>query len=92
MSERAESLTFRAVSIRDDRVEYYDTGRGPAILIESGFLTNRSDARLLRSDKYLDTLAAQIAAGLGHYRNGRRNDTSMADTPTAKLPPVGARH
>jgi len=44
----------------------------PAILVETGFLTNPKDARLLRSDNYLEVMAAQIAAGLGHYRNGNR--------------------
>ncbi|MFP8875287.1 MAG: N-acetylmuramoyl-L-alanine amidase [Myxococcota bacterium] len=41
----------------------------PAILVETGFLTNREDARLLRSDGYLDSLAEQIAAGLVEYRD-----------------------
>jgi N-acetylmuramoyl-L-alanine amidase len=41
----------------------------PAILVETGFLTNPKDAKLLSSDHYLDVMAAQIAAGLGHYRN-----------------------
>ena len=41
----------------------------PAILVETGFLTNAQDARLLGSSRYLDVMAAQIAAGLGHYRN-----------------------
>jgi N-acetylmuramoyl-L-alanine amidase len=41
----------------------------PAILVEAGFLTNPKDARLLSNDRYLDAMAAQIAAGLGHYRN-----------------------
>jgi N-acetylmuramoyl-L-alanine amidase len=41
----------------------------PAILVETGFLTNPADAKLLANDRYLDVMAAQIAAGLGHYRN-----------------------
>ena len=40
----------------------------PAILVESGFLTNPSDARLLNDDAFLDALAAGIAGGLEHYR------------------------
>jgi len=40
----------------------------PAILLESGFLTNKHDARLLRSTMYLETMADHIAAGLGEYR------------------------
>lgn len=48
----------------------------PSILVETGFVTNRKESRLLASDRYLDTLAAQIAAGLGHYRNGGHQRTA----------------
>ena len=41
----------------------------PSILIETGFLTNKEDAKLLRSKKYLRALADQIAAGLVRYRD-----------------------
>lgn len=61
----------------------------PSILVETGFLTNRSDAELLRSERYLDTVAAQIAAGIGHYRN--RVDQLTADASAPGLPSVGAR-
>ena len=63
----------------------------PSILIESGFLTNRRDARLLRRERFLDTLAAQIAAGLGHYRNRLAQRTAEAGDPGGGLPDVGAR-
>lgn len=53
----------------------------PSILVETGFLTNRKDARLLASDRYLDTLAAQIASGLGHYRNQGRQRTAARRSP-----------
>jgi len=61
----------------------------PSILVETGFLTNRHEAKLLRSEAYLDTVAAQIAAGIGHYRNRGRQLT--ADAGEAGLPAVGAR-
>lgn len=61
----------------------------PSILVETGFLTNRQDAKLLRTEDYLDTVAAQIAAGIGHYRNRGRQVT--ADAGGAGLPAVGAR-
>jgi N-acetylmuramoyl-L-alanine amidase len=60
----------------------------PAILVETGFVTNRQEAKLLRSERYLDTLAAQIAAGLGHYRNHGRGLT--VEARGGALPPVGA--
>ena len=40
----------------------------PSILVESGFLTNKKDAKLLRDDIYLDDLAEGIVAGLVRYR------------------------
>lgn len=40
----------------------------PAILLESGFLTNKHDAKLLRSEGYLTAMADHIAAGLSEYR------------------------
>ena len=63
----------------------------PSILIESGFVTNKYDAKLLRSERFLDTLAMQIAKGLGHYRNGGRGLTLEARRKESELPPVGAR-
>jgi N-acetylmuramoyl-L-alanine amidase len=41
----------------------------PAILVEAGFLTNRSDAKRLRNGDYLDSVATQIATGLERYRD-----------------------
>jgi N-acetylmuramoyl-L-alanine amidase len=42
----------------------------PAILLEAGFLTNRTEAKRLRDDSYLDALASGIATGLERYRDG----------------------
>jgi N-acetylmuramoyl-L-alanine amidase len=39
----------------------------PAILVEVGFLTNRTEAKRLRDGRYLDSLARQIASGVQHY-------------------------
>ena len=40
----------------------------PAILVETGFVTNRSEAKRLRSEAYLDAMAEQIAEALASYR------------------------
>jgi N-acetylmuramoyl-L-alanine amidase len=41
----------------------------PAILIEAGFITNKTEAKRLRSDAYLDALADRIATGVARYRD-----------------------
>jgi N-acetylmuramoyl-L-alanine amidase len=46
----------------------------PAVLVEAGFLTNRTEAKRLRDDAYIDAMAAQIAEALTQYR-----DTSSAN-------------
>jgi N-acetylmuramoyl-L-alanine amidase len=41
----------------------------PAILVEAGFLTNKSDAKRLRNGGYLESVATQISKGLERYRD-----------------------
>jgi hypothetical protein len=41
----------------------------PAILVETGFLTNRSEAERLRDPAYVDSLAERIAEGVDRYRD-----------------------
>ena len=41
----------------------------PAILIEVGFVTNKSDAKRLRNGDYLNSMAIQISTGLERYRD-----------------------
>jgi N-acetylmuramoyl-L-alanine amidase len=41
----------------------------PAILIEAGFVTNKSDAKRLRNSGYLESVATQISTGLERYRD-----------------------
>jgi N-acetylmuramoyl-L-alanine amidase len=43
----------------------------PAVLVEVGFLTNKSEARRLRDRSYLEALANQIAAGVERFRGER---------------------
>lgn len=40
----------------------------PAILVEMGYLSNATEAKRLQSDKYLQTVADGIAAGIEAYR------------------------
>jgi N-acetylmuramoyl-L-alanine amidase len=48
----------------------------PSVLLETGFVTNRDEARRLRNPRYLDALAENIALGLAEYRS--RVDTQVA--------------
>jgi N-acetylmuramoyl-L-alanine amidase len=41
----------------------------PAILLETGFITNKYDAKLLRSEGYLMAMAEHVAAGVKEYRD-----------------------
>jgi len=41
--------------------------RGPAVLVELGYLSNRSEAALLRSASFQDRLAAAVADGISDY-------------------------
>lgn len=40
----------------------------PAALVETGFITNRAEAKRLRDEGYLNAMAEQIAAALSRYR------------------------
>jgi N-acetylmuramoyl-L-alanine amidase len=51
----------------------------PSILLESGFLTNRHDAKLLRNEKYLTTVADRIVAGLTEYRDSGARIAARGD-------------
>ena len=41
--------------------------RGPAVLVELGYLSNRSEAALLRSSSFQDRLAQAVADGISDY-------------------------
>ena len=61
--------------------EYYiGVGRGagmPAVLVEMGFISERSDANLLNSAAFREKLAASLAQGLVGYLN----QTTREGTP-----------
>jgi N-acetylmuramoyl-L-alanine amidase len=48
----------------------------PSILVETGFLSNRRDAALLRDSNYLESLADHMAGGLVRYRD---SDVKLPD-------------
>ena len=49
------------------------------------FITNKKEAKLLKSDKYLQTIAEQIATGVIAYIEHRRTTATAAlNVPTKK--------
>ena len=72
-----------------------------SVLVETGFLTNHRDAKLLRSERYQQAIADEIAEGVHQYRQQMEHGTisaahlgagpSTADAVPGALPPVGAR-
>ncbi len=81
-SARLASLVHRKVIARGGKKQHSlpDLGvkKGPfyvlfmssmsSVLVETGFLTNKKDAKLLRSAKYQRELAGAIASGVADYR------------------------
>jgi N-acetylmuramoyl-L-alanine amidase len=51
----------------------------PAILVETGFVTNRSDAQRLRDAGYAEAVAERIAEGVDRFRSGSPQLASNRD-------------
>ncbi len=62
----------------------------PAILIESGFLSNREDALNLSNPRYREQLAERIASGIMAYRSQARGSGLQAVVNSAAPRPVAA--
>ena len=56
----------------------------PSILVESGFLTNPHDVKLLRKSEYLESAAEHIARGVLRYREGVESYAGVAAGPPAE--------
>ncbi|HEY8650845.1 MAG TPA: N-acetylmuramoyl-L-alanine amidase, partial [Chthoniobacterales bacterium] len=51
----------------------------PAVLVEAGFITNRSDVSKLENEQYRDQIARAISEGIMAYREAvRRNQPTLA--------------
>ena len=51
----------------------------PAVLVEAGFITNRSDVSKLENEQYRDQIARAISEGIRAYREAvRRNQPTLA--------------
>jgi N-acetylmuramoyl-L-alanine amidase len=54
----------------------------PAILVEAGFMTNQTEAALLKTDSYRRKVAAAIVAGLAEVYGLKRKQTSSSTVTT----------
>lgn len=78
LAEFVHDRVIRGAQSRDETLPDLGVKKGPfyvlfmssmsSVLVETGFVTNERDARLLRSAKYQAVLAEQIAAGVDRYR------------------------
>jgi len=81
---------IRGAQSRDDSVPDLGVKKGPfyvlfmssmsSVLVETGFVTNRRDAKLLRSSKYRALIAEKIAVGVDRYR--QQIELGVAAGPT----------
>lgn len=81
-------LIDRGVKVRTDLAVLNST-KMPAILTETGFITNESDAKKLKNDKFLNTIAESI------YRSICENygiDPSSATQPSENNPHWAQKH
>lgn len=57
--------------------------RHPAVLVETGFLTNTEDVAKLADANYREQIASAITGGILKYRETLRNRVTVADAPAA---------
>jgi N-acetylmuramoyl-L-alanine amidase len=62
-----QTQNSRGVKKADSSIYVLDNIRVPAVLVECGFLSNREEAALLKTEAYQDKLAAIICAGILEY-------------------------
>jgi N-acetylmuramoyl-L-alanine amidase len=63
----ASALPTADDGIRKENFYVIHHTTAPAILVETAFLSNPSDAKLLKSDAFLQKVATSIASGVGDY-------------------------
>jgi N-acetylmuramoyl-L-alanine amidase len=71
----AANLPTQDDGIRKENFYVIHHTNAPAILVETAFLSNASDARYLKSDSFLQNIAASIASGVGDYATPSRDGT-----------------
>ena len=68
----AANLPTQDDGIRKENFYVIHHTSAPSILIETAFLSNAGDARLLRSDAFVQKIASSIASGVGDYASPAR--------------------
>lgn len=64
------NLNCKILGVKGARYEVLRGARMPAVLIETGFLSNRDEERLLRDAGYRQKVAASILEGMNDYAQG----------------------
>lgn len=61
------NLDLRVIGVKDARYYVLKGARMPAVLVETAFLSNKKEERLLRNSYYRQKIAESIAQGLDNY-------------------------
>lgn len=69
MKERTEGYKVPDRGVKRARFSVLSGIKHPAILIEGGFMSNPSEARLIESTKYQSVIATAVYEGIFRYRN-----------------------
>ncbi|MFT5467445.1 MAG: N-acetylmuramoyl-L-alanine amidase [Verrucomicrobiales bacterium] len=83
-----EALGRRWLGVKTNNLKVLRATNHPAVVIEGGFLSNRGENWLIRTEKYQRKLTAAIAEGIVAWRDSRPPETVVAkiDPPKAQAP------
>jgi N-acetylmuramoyl-L-alanine amidase len=78
MAEGLRRYKIRSLGVKKAPFYVLIGAQMPAALAEISFITNEKEAKLLKDDRYLQTIAEQIAAGVTAYIEHRRTAATAA--------------
>ncbi|CAK8721244.1 hypothetical protein GCAAIG_10850 [Candidatus Electronema halotolerans] len=78
MAEGLRPYKIRSLGVKKAPFYVLIGAQMPAALAEISFITNEKEAKLLKNDRYLQTIAEQIAAGVTAYIEHRRAAATAA--------------
>lgn len=71
-AELLKTLGLRDLGVRDANFVVLRTSNMPAILIETAFISNAAEEKIMRTDDFRNKAAEAIVRGIGLYFSGRR--------------------